>query len=296
MPVPRPFSLTYHAPASSLIRRRFSCRSYLPEPIQAGDRRALEKALAGITSGPLGSPLRFLLIAASAEDLNALRGLGTYGFIRGATGFIIGAAPASERYLEDFGYRMEQIVLLITDLGLGSCWLGGTFTQSSFARKALPRKDEEMPAVVSLGRFAGENPARRGTASRLAGSNNRRPWEEIFFRESFSYPLTREAAGPYAKPLEMTRLGPSASNKQPWRIVRTDGGWHFYLQRTPGYREGFFQRILRLADLQRIDMGIARCHFELTARECGLRGEWIEREPPVETPDALTEYCISWST
>jgi len=288
--------MIYNTSITDLIRRRFSCRSYTPEPIGENARRHLEQAMAAISSGPLGSPLRFRLVAATAEDRASLRGLGTYGFIRGATGFLIGAAPHSNRHPEDFGYRMEQIVLLATDLDLGTCWLGGTFTHSGFSARISRAKDEIIPAVVSIGRIADPERARRGGIRRLAGSENRLPWEKVFFRESFSTPLAREAAGPFAEPLEMVRLGPSASNKQPWRILRTGDGWHFYLQRTRRYREGFFQRVLRPADLQRIDMGIAMCHFELAAGELGLRGEWTDREPDIGKPNDLTEYIASWSS
>lgn len=119
--------------------------------------------------------------------------------------------------------------------------------------------------------------------------------ECFFFQDSFASPLAREAAGPYTGPLEMVRLGPSASNKQPWRILRAGHDWHFYLQRTKGYRAGFFQRILRLADIQRIDIGIAMCHFELAAREVGLQGEWVAHEPAIEKTGPLMEYIVSWT-
>ena len=92
----------------------------------------------------------------------------------------------------------------------------------------------------------------------------------------------------------MVRLGPSASNKQPWRVIQEDHAFHFYVQRTPGYRDSLLQRMLRVEDLQRVDLGIAMCHFELTARELGLRGRWAAQEPKLETPDPLTEYTISW--
>ena len=94
----------------------------------------------------------------------------------------------------------------------------------------------------------------------------------------------------------MVRIGPSASNKQPWRIVRQDQFWRFYLQRTPGYREDPIKRILDLCDLQRLDMGIAMCHFELSARELGLMGKWLIEEDINKSPDALTEYVVSWES
>jgi nitroreductase len=287
--------IKFSQPIADLVRQRFSCRSYAPEPIGGHERKQLEEALAAVARGPLGSPMRFRLIAATAEDNQSLRGLGTYGFIRGATGFIIGAAPQSHFFLEDYGCRLEQIVLLATDLGLGTCWLGGTFTQSSFAAKISRTKREVIPAVVAIGRIADPEQAKPDGIRRLAGSDRRLPWNVLFYQDSFASPLAREAAGPYAEPLEMVRLGPSASNKQPWRILRAGNAWHFYLQWTKGYRAGFFQRILRLADIQRIDTGIAMCHFELAARELGLRGEWVDHEPAVEKTDALMEYIVSWT-
>ncbi|MGB7540228.1 MAG: nitroreductase family protein [Anaerolineales bacterium] len=174
--------IIFSQPVPDLVRRRFSCRSYAPEPIGEQERRQLEEALAAVGSGPLGSPLRFRLIAATAEDNQSLRGLGTYGFIHGATGFIIGAAPRSQFFLEDYGYRLEQIILLATSLGLGTCWLGGTFTQSNFAAKISRTKREVIPAVAAIGRIADPEQARTDGIRRLAGSDRRLPWNVFFFR------------------------------------------------------------------------------------------------------------------
>jgi len=51
--------------------------------------------------------------------------------------------------------------------------------------------------------------------------------------------------------------------------------------------------ILRLADLQRVDMGIAMCHFELTARSLGLHGQWTVEDPKLKIAEG-TEYTVSW--
>ena len=70
----------------------------------------------------------------------------------------------------------------------------------------------------------------------------------------------------------------------------------FYLQRTPGYgKDSLIGKILGVADVQRVDMGIALCHFELTMRELGLPGGWIIREPALAKPDRHTEYVASWA-
>ncbi len=282
-------------PVTELIKRRFSCRSYLDEPIAETERRRLLDWIAAGPAGPFDSPVRFALVAATEQDRRALKGLGTYGFIKGATGFIVGAVEdAAQKGLEDFGYLMEEVILLATDLGLGTCWLGGTFTKSGFADKIAAKAVEIVPAVASVGYIATRPRMVDRVIRRGAGADRRFPWERLFFQGAFGVPISPEQAGAYAVPLEMVRLAPSASNKQPWRILQEGHTWHFYLQRTPGYRTGTLG-IARLADLQRVDMGIAMCHFELTAKELGLRGKWVVDEPGLAMPDERTEYTVSWA-
>jgi nitroreductase len=285
--------MRYGKSVTEIIERRFSCRTYEEKPIADTLRRQVEAFLASNGHGPFGTPTRFKLVAASENDRHSLRGLGTYGFIRGATGFILGAVSGGEKNLEDFGYRMEDAILYATALDLGTCWLGGTFSKSAFAAKMDLGEGEVMPCVASVGYVSD----RRGVVDRFvrrqAGSHSRLAWNRLFFDRQFGVPLPPEAAGAYAEPLEMVRLGPSASNKQPWRVVRGQGAWHFYLQRTPGYLQGM-DGLFVVADLQRVDMGIALCHFELTAREAGLPGHWIVDEPDVAKPTDRTEYTASW--
>ena len=136
-----------------------------------------------------------------------------------------------------------------------------------------------MPAVAAVG-YAVDEGFSKDRIRRMAGSNFRRPPEELFFNGTFDTPLSPADSGAYAEALEMVRWAPSASNRQPWRIVRTSTGWHFYLARTKGYGKGtLLFAMLRLADLQRVDMGIAMCHFELAARETGLAGGWVIEDP-----------------
>lgn len=287
--------MLFHKPITEIIQERYSCRSYRAEPIAAETQQRLQHFMAALQVGPLGARLRFRLLAATERDRQSLRGLGTYGFIRGATGFIAGTVMAGEKNLEDFGYQMEAVILAATALGLGTCWLGGSFTQSSFARRIEAAVDEIVPAVTAAG-YAVERSRYSRLVRRQVGADRRLPWERLFFQGRFGAPLSAETAGPYARPLEMVRLAPSASNKQPWRIVKDGDAWHFYLQRTPKYGPGTISfNLLKLADLQRVDMGIAMCHFELTARELGLAGQWVGMNPGLETPDERTEYVVSWA-
>jgi hypothetical protein len=284
----------YSKSVLDLIPQRYSCRTYQAESIEESTRLVLIEATQSVKIGPLGSRCRFELVAASEHDPQALRSLGTYGFIKGATGYIVGAVKGGSHNLEDFGYLLEMIVLSATDLGLGTCWLGGTFTKSSFAKRINAEADELVPGVISVGYIA-KKPRRIETIlKRNKNTDRRKKWEEIFFEDDFDRPLSIDNSGDFSSVLKMVRLAPSASNRQPWRVLKRGNVWHFYLRRTAGYRESPLVRWTTVADLQRIDMGIAMSHFELTAQELGLNGRWRVSDPKLDLPDEHTEYTVSW--
>lgn len=288
--------MQYNKPITEIIKQRSSWRSYRDQTLDADMQKQLEEFMIKNNAGPFGTAARFSLVAAQPGDNETLKGLGTYGFISGARAFIIGAIKPSGKDLEDYGYLMEQIILFATSLGLGTCWLGGTFNKSNFAKKIEAKEDEIVPAVSSVGYITEKRNIRDRLVRWGAGSKMRHPWEMLFFHQTFNTPLTEQLAGAYAFPLEMVRLAPSASNKQPWRIVKELGKpvFHFYLQRTKGYQNGAASQRFNLADLQRLDMGIAMCHFELTAKEMDLHGKWeIIPQSDLALPER-TEYSVSW--
>ena len=279
---------------SQLVRKRFSCRTYRPEPIKEIHLAELEAFIVNNITSPSGSKIRFKVITSEEGDSQALRGLGTYGFIKDPTGFILGACTDQPQSLLDFGYLMESIILKATDLGIGTCWLGGTFRKSRFEKVMILQNEEIIPSVVSIG-YPADDQAWMDRISRLyAGADRRLSWNELFFSERYGNPLKKELADEYQEPLEAVRLAPSASNRQPWRIIRSGEGWHFYLRRTPNYPSPFFNLLVGLADLQMIDLGIAMAHFELSVLDLGLVGGWISFDPGFTFPEDNLEYCATW--
>lgn len=284
----------FSQPVTEIIENRFSCRTYSEEPIDPHKSRSIQEYSRQLQEGPLGSKQRFGLISANGEDRDSLRGLGAYGVIKNPAGYLAGLMSPHPKNLEDFGYLFEKLILYSTDLGLGTCWIGGLFTKSGFAKRFHAGENERMPAIAAIGNIPDVNQARQAMLRKKVNADTRLPWEDLFFKEKFASPLSREEAGAYAAPLDMVRWGPSASNKQPWRIIRDAGAWHFFLQRTKGYHNFLLKSVLKVDDLQRIDMGIAMCHFELTAQEAGLPGRWIVQEPGIAKPDPSTEYIVTW--
>lgn len=280
---------------TQVIRQRFSCRTFSNTPLPKKAIDELNHFIDQLPVGPFNSGARFRLLASQEVSNEELRHLGTYGFIQGATAFIVGATSESDNNLEDFGYLMEMIILFATGLGLGTCWLGGSFTRGTFAQKINSQIGEIIPAVSPVGEMISRSAAREGLLRKRINADQRLEWSRLFFQDDLSTPLSEQDAGIFLESLEMVRIGPSASNKQPWRVVKQGENFHFYLRRTKGYHEGILQRFLGVVDLQRIDMGIAMCHFQLTNENNGINGEFECDQPDIVIEDELTQYITTWS-
>lgn len=271
-------------PVCETVQRRVSVRGYDGSKVSEALREQIQ-AYADSLQNPLGPKVRVKLIdkdtAAGGEKL------GTYGIIKGTNLYFGTAVPKDEHALEALGYEVEQLVLYLTHLGLGTCWLGGTFNKGAFA-KAMEVTQDEIFTIVSPVGYPAEN---LRLIERIMASSTKREsrqgWEVMFFDGDFQTPLTPEAAGEYRTALDMVRRAPSAVNKQPWRVVKQGGAFHFFEQHTMPAKEAGF------VDLQRVDVGIAICHFHLTVLEQGLPGRLERVEHGIALPKGV-DYITSW--
>jgi nitroreductase len=273
---------------TEIIKKRISCRSYADKSIEDKVLQKFMTILSSAHKGPFSNEPRFRLIHLTSFTAQERKKLGTYGVIKNARLFLVGTIKNGHRALEDYGYCQEKIILQATALGLGTCWLGGTFQSSNFAKAVDLQKDELLPTVSPVGYPAGEKSFAEKVMRRFAGSDNRNTWSEIFFAGNFFTPLTKAQAEIYAEALENIRLAPSASNKQPWRILRdnTKNLFHFYLERSLQYK------MLGIVHLQDIDLGIAMCHFDLTLQELNIKGKWLV--DPNASKEKTLDYIVSW--
>jgi nitroreductase len=87
----------------------------------------------------------------------------------------------------------------------------------------------------------------------------------------------------------MVQFGPSAGNKQPWRVIKASDKniFHFY---TINPKDG---RFLKYSKFRPLDIGIAVNHFDLTAKELGINGNWIIENPQISGTEDLL-YKITW--
>ncbi len=281
------FFMEFSKSILEIIPKRTSCRTYLPQPLEFAFKKSLLAFIHAKHQSPIGRKARFELIEMHELDIKEKKRLGTYGFIKGAQYFIVGAIQPSRYDLENLGYTMEKIILFATDLGLGTCWVGGYFKRGNFASK-INVSPLNVPAISPVGYPAKKHHLIGKLAKMGARSKHRKSWTSLFFEGDFNHPLNKKFTGKYIKALEMVRLGPSAANRQPWRIVKESESneYHFFIYRKKKKKDKF-------PDLQRVDLGIAICHFDLTIQELKINGKWSFTEPDINHRDSF-EYIISW--
>ncbi len=260
-----------------VVRQRTSVRTYSDTPVSQETKDKI-LAYAQTIENPFDARVRFCFI----EKRGAENGekLGTYGFIKGADLFLGMAVEDKDNAALAVGFVGEQLILYMTGLGLGTCWLGGTFTKSEFEKKMDLAQDEIFPILTPVG--VPEKQRMTEKVFRISlKADKRLPAENLFFSDAFSTPLDVKTVGKYADCLENLRLAPSARNIQPWRVVFDGTAFHFFKKGNMNF-------------MQMVDLGIGINHFVLTANELGLQGRLAKADVSAYPLTADMKYVASW--
>jgi nitroreductase len=132
------------------IRARRSVRSFDGTPLGPELGKAMEAAIREAAEGPFGGRPRFAILGREAGGFEQGK-IGTYGVISKAPAFLVGAVERAAFAMEDFGYCLEGIILRATELGLGTCWLGGIFDRGAAAKALGAGPKDLVPACTPLG-------------------------------------------------------------------------------------------------------------------------------------------------
>lgn len=265
------------------VQDRVSIRSYEERSLTKEDKSKLMDFNADLTN-PFGVDVKVQYISKDkgAEDVQ----LGTYGTIRGAKDFLAITVKDQPYAMEAVGYQFENLVLYATDMGLGTVWLAGTFNRKDF-KNVIEISDEDLfPCICPVG-YPGQKRSFIEKITRVSlGSKKRKEWDKLFFLDDFSKSLTKEGAGRYTDALDMLRLAPSATNAQPWAVVKEGDKFHFFCN----YKNSTNNDVKKIKHL---DLGIALSHFHQTAMSDGLNGKLEVADIDFDVPENM-HYIITY--
>ena len=270
------------------IETRKSIRTFQKEPLNPVD---IDKISGYLNSpenliGPFGNQFEFELLIESEEREKDQ--IGTYGFIKNPQGYIIGTSINETKSLFDYAFVLENIVLYLTAIGIGTCWLGGRFKKQEAMSHLNFKENHIIPAIIPIGYPQDKQRLKERMIKSVLQARKRKPEEQLFYYEAFGQPLG-DRAEEFRQALHYVRIGPSAQNKQPWRLVFDSNlaQVHFYVTNP------LADHPLYMCEPQYLDIGIAYKHFGAGLDETGISGELVIDEPKIEKPDGLT-YITSW--
>lgn len=164
--------------------------------------------------------------------------------------------PAGEIPEERLGYYGEKLVLKATQLGLGSCWVAGTFDRST--TRAELADGEKLHDVIPLGYAPRTIPIMQRTIRAAIRARSKK--DEAMWKGP-----TKLAQAPewIRACIDGVNKAPSAVNEQPVVFVQDEPDGPIRAE-LPRVKSG----------MEYTDLGIAKLHFELIARECGIEGGW----------------------
>ena len=266
-----------------VIKRRISNRTYEERSLTEEDKKKLLEFNSTLTN-PFGVEVKVQYISKEkgADDFQ----LGTYGTIKGAKDFLAITVKDQPYAMEAIGYQFENLVLYATDIGIGTVWLAGTFKRKDFINAIEIGEDDLFPCICPLGYPAQKQSFLEKITKASLGSKKRKDWDKLFFLDDFTKVLTKADAGIYEDALEMLRLAPSATNSQPWAVVKEGNKFHFFCN----YKNTLNDDVKKI---KHIDIGIALSHFHQTAMSKGLNGNLQIEDIGFSIPDNM-HYVLSY--
>lgn len=261
-----------------IIRERKSVRTFNGTPLCQEDRERLVNYISTLDN-PFGIPVTFRFLDAKECGLSS-------PVIVGTDLYLAAKVERVPRYEIAYGYSFEKFCLYARSLGIGTVMLAATISRGAFEKAMEVKVNEVLPLASPVGYPAERRSVRENLMRKGIKADSRLPFEELFFDGSFENTLSVDRAGKFAEAFEMLRLAPSAGNKQPWRVVLNGDTVHFYEKKS--------LPASALGDIQKVDIGIALSHFDLTLKESGLGGSFLSADPEFSVEDGI-EYVISFT-
>lgn len=218
------------------IEVRKSRRTYCQEPLDS-ETAALFRSRIEEYNQKSGLTIR--LIEKGSSAFSGIKK--SYGLFRGVQSFFVMKGPQSDPHLkEKIGYYGELLVLEATAMGLGTCWVGGTF-DSSGIRKG---PQEELVCVITVGKVPDSETMRE----RFIYKAIHRKTKPV---EALSEISGQEPAAWFYHGMKAVQKAPSTRNTQKVFFSYQDGVLRASVPDTYPF--------------DMVDLGIAKLHFTLAA-------------------------------
>ena len=205
------------------MRERHSVRAYTDKPIEGETLAELETLIGAYN---LESGLHIQLVRNEPKAFDSA--MAHYGKFSGVRNYLALVGQKNERRLDELcGYYGEKLVLTAQALGLNTCWVGATFRKVPNVFQVYT--DERLVLVIAIGYGETQGTAHKSKSTAAVSKGEDVPeW--------------------FTRGVEAALLAPTAINQQKFFFT---------------YHNGGVSAKAGLGPFSKVDLGIAKYHFEL---------------------------------
>ncbi len=236
--------------AFEIMKQRVSCRAFSEAEIE---REKIEKLIACIDRINEEQGLHFQIYTGIGKQQSVV-GLNRAMFSGKVFWYAALVGGEDEISAEKVGYYGEELVLLATSLGLGTCWVGGTYDRDSVNPQIEP--GEKLWDVIPIGFPAEKTPLKQRMIRNSLRKKTPAPKEILEGDTAYDDLPEWVKTG-----LQAILDGPSAVNRLPVHLVCEN---HNYYMKIYKKNSGFEWN----------DLGIAKYQFWYAANALDVHGEW----------------------
>ena len=249
------------------INLRKSVRNYKNESLTSEDLQKVKTIINEAKPLHYNIPMGVFLIEEGEKITDTFKGLiGKYTKVT-APHYIAFTSEIKEGHLENIGFIGEEIVLKLTELGLGTCWVGAAIKEDQFKNIVRVQPNQNYIIIVAFGYPAQElkpvTGRKRLDKSKIVSGAYEYQYETI---------------------VQAFIDAPSAVNSQPWKLIIEQNKFDLYLE-----NRSFLTKKL-LKEMNHVDIGIGLSHLYNSAIELGFAVE-LNQASHLQVPGAL--YIIS---
>ena len=184
--------------------------------------------------------------------------------------YVLITSNKGEAYLQNIGFAMEELILELTCLGVGTSWLQCELKKEDIKEFIqLDEIDNEYDEDIEIDESQIEYPIS------LIAIGYPDEYDSLFRKSKRSYDrkkikdICKEFNPKWNDVLEGVRVAPSIMNKQPWIFKEKEYGFDLY-EKEP-------RRRLGIEDENKISMGAALRHFDICCKEKNISEEYIKK-------------------
>ena len=214
------------------IESRHSVRAYTSQPLSGEAVRELREKIAELNGE---GRLNIQLILNEPKAFQGV--LARYGKFRNVNNYIVMAGKKADDLDERVGYYGEQLVLFAQTLGLNTCWVGLSY--SKVPGTYVLNDDEKIACYIAIGYGETQGVSHKiKTIGQVSNATDKTP---VWFEKGVKAAL----------------LAPTAVNQQKFSFE--------YLGEENNHHQVKARRGFSVIGYTQIDLGIAKCHFEIGA-------------------------------